>query len=347
MTGLRLGLIARMDTGGLGSQTLELYRHLKPHKTLVVDISQFNHYPQYPERYPDADFSIGFPTHPVVDRFLDDLDVVFTAETPYNFYLLEAARVRGIKTIVQYNYEFLDYFVHPDWNKPDLLLAPTKWHEEEARALAGEMGIRWDHLPMPVNRTVFPFKPRKQARTFLHIIGHPAYEDRNNTNAVLAAIPHVKSDVTFVIRSQAPLDHYTEDYRIKMIVGDTPNYWEIYNNEDVIIMPRKYGGLNLPLNEAMSSGMIPLMLDIPPQNGFLHPDSLIPAEFSKNISPRPVFPIFDCPPQALAAKIDWIANQSDEYVEQLSNFSNTYADSISWETLLPEYERVIRQCLSW
>ena len=39
---MKLGLIARADNTGLGMQTWEFYRAMKPEKTLVVDISAMN-----------------------------------------------------------------------------------------------------------------------------------------------------------------------------------------------------------------------------------------------------------------------------------------------------------------
>ena len=100
---MRLGLIARADNTGLGHQTWELYRHLNPHKTLVVDISHLKGNQLFPERYPDAKVVKGFPTVDDFAEFLDDLDVVFTCEIPYGYVLFELAEDMGVKTNLQCN----------------------------------------------------------------------------------------------------------------------------------------------------------------------------------------------------------------------------------------------------
>ena len=39
---MRLGIIARRDNTGLGYQTKDYYDHLKPVKTMVIDLSKLN-----------------------------------------------------------------------------------------------------------------------------------------------------------------------------------------------------------------------------------------------------------------------------------------------------------------
>lgn len=357
---MRLGLIVRADNGGLGSQTWELYRHLKPAKTLVVDISGYNSahgqlgYDNYFERYTEGTVlrSISFPDNYMIDQFLEDIDVVLTVETPYNYYLFDAAREKGVKTVMQYNYEFLDYFLHPEWPKPDVLLAPSEWNISNVRddrpfSEESIWGTKLKFLPAPVNRTVFPYKKRTKAKTFLHVAGHATYADRNGTETVLKAIPHVKSDVKFLIRSQYELPRFEGDYRVSVSIGDVPNYWELYRDEDVLILPRKYGGLSLQLNEAMSSGIVPLMLNTEPQSRFLHPEMLIEATQIDTIAPRTPIAVYDCSPEQLAARIDYMASMDEDKFLSLSEFCNIYSDTISWETLKPKYEQILEECLTY
>lgn len=345
---MKLGLICRSDNGGLGNQTWELYRHLKPFRTLVVDISALNSkwgpqhgYDTHPERYNQGEVlhSVNFPSSELIDQFLDGLDVVLTVETPYSYYLYESARAKGVKTVQQYNYEFLDYFLHPEWPKPDMLLAPSKWHYEDVQQRALEWGCQVAYLPVPVNRELFPYKQKTEAKRFLHVAGHATYEDRNGTQIVLEAIPLVKSDVQFLIRSQYDLPQFWDDYRVNVVVGDAPNYWELYSDEDVLLLPRRYGGLSLQLSEAMSNGMIPIMTDLPPQNEFLHPDTLIPAEHYMHIEPRTPIDVYRTTPQQLADKIDWLAAQSEDKIKELSAFSDQAV--IGWAEAVPMYEKLL------
>ena len=108
----RLGLLARADNTGLGHQTLEFYRHMKPDKTMVVDMTHLKGNHHYPEsRYPGCKVSTALPEGPVtlppedISEFLEDLDVVFTAESPYSPLLYVRARRRGVLTVCQPNFD--------------------------------------------------------------------------------------------------------------------------------------------------------------------------------------------------------------------------------------------------
>jgi glycosyltransferase involved in cell wall biosynthesis len=357
---MRWGLAgARADSSGLAVQTKCIYDQLHPDKTMVVDISSYNKrlnqqgYDNYPEKYKYGEVihSVNFPSEKLIDSFLDGLDIIFTVESPYSYYLYTAARERGITIINQPNYEFIDYFVYPDWPKPDILLAPSMWNYDKLLDKKGGYfdtsiwGTKLKYLPVPVDRIVLPYSQRNQAKTFLHIAGHETYEDRNGTKTVLRAIPFVKSDVQFIIRSQHFIDYGTSDYRVHIENRNVPNYFENFLGEDVLLLPRKYGGLSLQLAEAMSTGMIPLMLDISPQRDFLMKETLIPAYHEKTVAPRTPIDVYTCTPEQLAEKIDWLANQPSQEIKKMSEFSNEYADSIGWDTLLPSYTELLEKAI--
>jgi hypothetical protein len=107
---MKLGMVARMDSGGLAWQSLALARMLRPARVLLVDSRAFNgaSVKQHPERFDEYDSMItnGFPTDDECHRFLDGLTHVLTCETPYNFELFAEAERRGIKTYLQQNHEF-------------------------------------------------------------------------------------------------------------------------------------------------------------------------------------------------------------------------------------------------
>lgn len=351
---MRLGLIALDSNTGLGNQSWEYAKHLHPTKVLDINLKNINATygkitNHYPERFADYDTRVtdGLPSIADGEWLLDGIDLLFYAETPLNHEIIRMARERGIKTVMHYNYEFIDQ-LQPNfssWPKPDLMLAPTMWNASIVQAAAAEWGSQWKYLPVPVNRTLFPFKQRTQAKTFLHVAGYKTHEDRNGTENVFAAIPLVKSDVQFIIRSQQELPHFEGDYRVKVINTDVRNYWESFNGEDVLLLPRRYGGLSLQLNEAMSTGMIPIMTGISPQQDFIAPELLIPAVLEKTIRTRGLVDIYSITPQQLAEKIDWLASQPTEFIQAASNYSDIYANSIDWETMAPKYMEVFEECL--
>jgi len=349
---MRLGIIARADNGGLGVQTLELSRNLNPTKVLIMDISVHNGQKNYFERYDFCEnktihqSKIGedLLTKQVIDEWIDGLDVVLTCEIPYNYYLFEACRAKGIKTVLQYNWEFLDYTKRPALPKPDLFLAPSEWHIEDMK----EMFPNVKFLPVPINRKACPFRRITKVKTFIHVAGVKLYEDRNGTEIVFKAIPMVRSDVKFIIYTQHAieqelLDLVKDDPRVE-IRTEAENYCDCWKEGDVTILPRRYGGLSLQLNEAMSSGMIPITTKVDPQRRFVHLFSLIEPSGSKKIQTRGTeIDCYDINPATLADRIDLMANGTESYIEYLNNFSDEYAQSISWDTLKPAYIEILEK----
>lgn len=343
---MRIGLIARADYTGLGMQTHGFYRHMNPAKTLVIDLHHLNGQQNDRDRYPDAEWvrytpypepTSGHPeTRRIIDRFLDDLDIVFTCETVYDYHLIHEARRRGIKTVLQYNFEFLDHIRDSTLAAPDLFMAPSLWRYDDLKFK------NKCFLPAPVDRQDFPFARRNEARTFLHVAGTPALEDRNGTDALVEAWAHVQSDSCLVIRSQKHIQ--SRDDRILVTKGLTKNHQDLYGIGDVFLMPRKFGGLCLPMNEALSCGMPVIMTDISPQGDFLPPAALVPATLSKEVMTKCMIDVYEPDREALAAKVDELAGDP-ALVRSLSSQSGVLGDALSWERLAPVYREVFATVL--
>lgn len=337
---MRIGLFgARCDNTGLGTQTWEFYKHIRPAKTLVIDTSD-NHpeRKQYFERFPDATFFKGTPDLITITEFLKDLDVVFCMETPYNYDLFAYARAMGVKTILQYNWEFLDYLQNPNLSVPDLFASPSMWYYENM-PFANKT-----FLPVPVNREVIKYKQRKKIKTLLHIAGPLLHEDRNGTDIFLKSLPLLDEKLKVIIYTQHQIDMPELDIKCKVQIRrlDMDNYYDLYKEGDMLIMPRRYGGLCLPLNEAMAAGMIPIMTKISPNTHILHPIELIPAFTYKDIETRTILRAYEISPEILAEKINHIARCDSDVIGNLSNFSNEYANMISWEFLKPLYLKIMK-----
>lgn len=344
---VRIGLIARADYTGLGIQTWDFYKHMHPYRTLVVDLSHLNGQTNDMTRYPGADV-MRYTPYPetrrshrdairAINDFLVDLDLVFTCETPYDYHLFEEAARRGVKTVLQYNFELLDHVREPDLPRPDLFMAPTLWRYEEVR-FPNKVFV-----PVPVDREQFPFRLRTRASTFIHTAGNPAMEDRNGTQALLDAWRLVKSDVRLKVYTQSgrynPTDHRVEIHR-----GAVGNQALFYDAGDVFVMPRKFGGLCLPLNEAVSSGMPTVMTDLHPQNDFLDRRYLVPASYSKDVMAKMPVAIHETEPWAVAEMIDLLA-ANPVLVEEASLVNNELAERISWERMAPIYTNVFHQVI--
>lgn len=361
---MRLGLVARADNSGLGIQTFEFYRHMRPDKTMVVDISNLNGNKQYPERYADnaigtVNFVTGIPTPNDINEFLKDLDVVFVAEAPYNYFLYERARELGVKTAVQYNYEFFDWFSYQHYPKPDMLIAPSKWHYADVQDWCDKNSVKHVYLHCPVDRDKLPFRKILKARTFLHVAGKSAAHDRNGTNTVIEAGKYLTSQAKILIHFQGEqgLSHQATtslaEYIQMLGAQKTPkviirhnefeNYEDVYAEGDVLLLPRRYGGNCLPMNEALSIGMPVIMTNISPNQGFLPHDWLVEADRIGQFTPRTTIDIYGADPRALAAKIDELYNFTEGRMNVENQRAGRLARSISWQTMERQYRDVFGQ----
>lgn len=349
---MKLGLIARPDNSGLGIQTWEFHRHLQPDKTLVINLSGIadsnDHCNKfaYLERFPGAIVHNGMTPPPdVIDEFLDGLDVVFSAETFYTHDLLHRAHHRGIKTVLQYNYEFLQLAAQP---QPTLFASPSLWHYFMT-PLKNKV-----HLPVPIATDRFSPNPNPPAtpRVFMHPVGRPAVHDRNGTEDLLDALSQVRSEITMIFRCQRPgyvqglLRDRTFPANIDVRVDDTAprEYWRNYQDIDAVVLPRRYGGLCLPANEALGAGVPILMPDIDPNNRWLPSEWLIPArQMSEFQAVNPV-PVYHTPAETLALYIDNLAMSPDAYANTLRQAAHL-ARVCSWEALLPQYQETLRRAM--
>jgi len=130
---MKIGIVARSDNTGLGNQTRELVKMLNPEKILLINSYFFNRNKQNLEWYKDYDCitTEGFASNDEVSQFLDGLDVVISCEIFYNPNFIALAKRKKVKTILQYNYEFLDHLNNPSLPFPDVLLAPSLWNFDE------------------------------------------------------------------------------------------------------------------------------------------------------------------------------------------------------------------------
>lgn len=333
----RLGLIVVATETGLGYQTRDYYNHLKPDKTILIDISSLNGMPQHYEWYESPMIINGLPTDQQIDMMLDDIDVLLTAETMYNLNLYKRAKVRGVKTICVENPEFYDHMLYPEYAMPDLIILPSKWYEPMITEHARSRGTQVVQLHHPVDRDQFPFRLRTSHQT-MHLAGNPAANDRNGTYDYLNVVP----EGTVIIQDQNMANVLRSNYRHSTIWTDIHDNSSIYDYGDIMVLPRKYGGNCLPLNEALSRGMPVIMTDISPNNQFLPAEWLVKAQVVGQFSPRFPIDIYEADYDALREKITWFQNCD---IEAESRKADALAETISWTTLLPKWRAAIEGVL--
>jgi glycosyltransferase involved in cell wall biosynthesis len=335
---VKVAMLARASNRGLGIQTKAFHDRMGPDRTLVLDLGRERdpldvHLDWYPDAW-DA-CSPEQLTRDQVAGFLEGMDLLYTAETFYADEVIRTARDLGVKTVVHANFEFLLWLRHPEMPRPDLFLAPSPWRFAEwpePKAL----------VPFPVDRERFPFRQRAEARTFLHVGGWPTQADRNGTWSLLQALRHVHVPMRVVVTTQHELPTSLTDRRmippcgdLEVRVGDVADNRALYEEADVLVLPRRFGGLCLPMNEAASLGLAVLALDREPENEWLPPAGRVPCIEHSYFEGQPGrITVHAAKDEELAAKLQGLA-LDPESVALLSKAGDERAEAISWTAIEP------------
>jgi glycosyltransferase involved in cell wall biosynthesis len=344
---MRLGIIARSDNTGLGNQTRELVNMLNPDKILLIDSTSFNRNEQHPEWYHQYDCikTDGFPSVQQIKIFLNDVDVVLSCETFYDQNLIAFANKRGVKTILQYNYELFGHLSNPELPLPTILLSPSLWQIETIQSMFGDR-TKVIHLPPPTTPELFATAKNnnisKSHNRLLHIAGKKAAKDRNGTETVINMLKHSKADYELVIRSQSEIVTNVTDSRLKIEVGNPENREDMYNGFDAMVLPRRYAGLCLPMNEALLSGLPVFMTNVSPNNQILPQDWLVESDSIGTIRTKVRINLFEANNVLLAQTIDKYMSINDKtnYKQQAYDLGfNNFAPTI----LKDKYVELIAQ----
>lgn len=310
---MRLCIIARADLTGLGVQSRNWVRLLNPDRLVVINSSMFNHNEQHLEWYSGrGGYTIdGFIKPHEIIPILNNIDVLLTFEIPYSYELIREAKRRGVKTIIQNNWEFTDYLKNPELPLPDLLVNHSYWHLEDQKKLFPQIT---EYCATPVfiedYDTIMLQNMDKDLtkRRFLHVAGRRTYEDRNGTDNLLEAMKLIpkQCDFELVIKAQnADVADFT-DPRITLDRSMPVDEKELYRNFDGLILPRRYGGACLPMSEALASGMPVMMTDIDPNNKILPKDWLVRSTHQGSFMTRTMIDVFSADHNELADKImEW------------------------------------------
>lgn len=318
----RLGLIKRLDNTGLGYQSRAFEAMLKPDK--VLEINQGDDIPSFAQ----------------YEEFLKDIDVMLTCETPYVYEAWNWARMAGVKTFCQPNWEFFDGLVQPNMPHPDRYIMPSYWHLEEMQTLfPGTIHIPPPTPDLKVAREIN--LNRRGKRRFVHIVGTNAIYDRNGWADLRDALIDTQADFELVVYSQKEITGIA-DSRVKYHIFDIENQEDLYTDFDALILPRRYGGLCLPMQEALMAGLPVIMPDISPNNKILPKEWLLPAEVTASFEGRAIIDVHST--SELAQKIDWLCNLSDEQLQTKKEEAHTIGYSnYSFDVLSSKYETLFKQ----
>jgi len=333
---MNLCIIARADLTGLGQQSRNWVRLLNPDKLIVINSKPFNGNDQFFEWYNNCKNAYridGFIQQRDISSILNGIDVLLTFEIPYNYQLISEARRRGIKTIIQNNWEFTDYLQQPQLPLPDLLVNHSYWHLDDQRKLWPDIT---EYCPTPLfiedfNDVYEQNLNRSDSKTgikrFLHIAGRNTYLDRNGTDDLLAAIKLIPQDIQFelVIQTQTTEVKNADDPRITIDKVSQSDPKNLYRGFDAFIMPRRYAGGCLPMTEALASGLPVIMTDIDPNDKILPSFWLVPAEKKTTFMARTIIDVYSASHVDLAARIAQFAILSDESMYGYKETARTIA----------------------
>lgn len=332
MSGFGIGLIARADNGGLGTQSWEFWRHMRPERTLIVLRDHRTrgecHWERYTGGAGEVRITKMYPTTKDASWVTSGVKTVFAAETAYSTKMWDWSRRNGSKVCIQANPELFDY------ERADRLLPATNWRTD--------VFPEFEVLPVPVNREALPPREVKRVRTFYHV-NSVAMEDRNGTELVLSACRYMKNQARLLIRGGEPRTMQVGRVEVTWPGGFTGPYHDHWPDDvDALVLPRRYGGLCLPAQEAASLGLPVIMLDTDPYAYLIHPMLLVQGFVKKRVHMKGgQFDVHACRPQLLAARMDRLYDEPSIAAEA-SVRSDAWAEMHSWPTLLPYYDRILR-----
>lgn len=337
---MRWGLVARPELDrGIGIQTREMYLNLNPDFTLMVHMERT----KGSTWTPGGDFAAVTPLgdHKLpmadVERILRgaEIDALVTVETFYDPEVVNVCRALGIRTFNQMNPEF--YRAH--WPQPDRWWWPTSWRTN--RLPQGTV------MPVPVSWTV---EAPEETDGLLHVIGKPAIYDRAGTYILFEALELARERHAVRIHAQLGGDKWRPHvsrtrgkHTVRVAEENHRDRRKPYQGAAAVIMPRRYGGLSLPVLEAFGSGLAVIMPDAPPNNGW--PISSVEWSWGQEVI-LPCGPVrmVDTNAKSLAAQLDEFARRPDKLMEARQR-GLAWAKENTWERLkhlyIEDLERVV------
>lgn len=330
---MKVGLIARGEDRGLGTLTREFARHMRPERTLLVipdgvrDAGLVTHVDWFDQ--PTCVRCDGTLNEQVCREWLDGLDVVYTAETFYDWSMVGWARDAGVRTVCH---------VMPEYFRTDVPPPDQWWNPTPYRQAHLPDGTRV--VPVPIATDRFEPKPLTSPPfTWLHVGGARAPADRNGTLIFLQALEHLTEEHHAIVRVQGERIAYPQcGSRVRLDVHTTPagDYWRNFDEGDVMVMPRRYGGLSLPVNEAMAAGMAVVMPKVAPNLWWpVIPVDAMVLNYIQTSAGE--IPIAQTEPKELAALMDGLARNPEPIIEARAA-ARAWAYEHSWETLRPVIE---------
>lgn len=331
---MRIGVLVRAEARGLGIQTRAVADALRADRVLWVEPRPAS-WSQHPDlfahhRVTRVGWRRGWLDEQTVRRWLEGLDVVYTAETGYDPRLPGWCAVAGVALVRHANPEQLSPD-EVDAAGSTVWWAPTGWRAEHLPA-----GTRV--VPMPVDPPDFaPNANDANPVRFVHSMGHYAEGDRAGTQVVADAVRRLgrpcRVDVFCQDRRMSAVFKAPDGVGLRVRTRGVADRWDQFRGQDVLVLPRRYGGLSLPSLEALAAGLVLVMPDCPP-------NSVWPGPKVELLGWRKVrmrcgrVSVADPDPAHLAGIMDELAGDPGSLAGWKAE-SRAWAEANSWAALRP------------
>lgn len=251
-----------------------------------------------------------------------------SAETFYDDHkLIPRAHGNGIRTVVYAMPELAPWTYDSSIPVPRLITVPTSWRLDT-------MPANTQLLPMPVARDRLPADERREVKHLYHVQA-AAMLDRNGTQILLDALEHIVSDdLTLTIRvngdGPSPMVPVGTRVHIEVVMSPEVDYWDSYpEGIDLLVQPRRYGGLSLPVQECASLGVPTVCLATDPYASEAF-TTTIPATSARDSRMKGgMVPVQSGDPRSLARAIDYLV-EHPEVQHTASIEAGVWAESHSW-----------------
>lgn len=346
-----VGIIARADAGGLAQMATEFVRGYPTHAALLVDRGPSGRGPCFPERIAahvdklwtsDGSVTLSPDRFPLdCQQFVDEVDVVYATETVYDRSTYALADAWGKGLVLHAMPELLHA---SDAARAQTIWLPTEWRVDiitQQRIRAGRDAPVL--MPVPLILDDWEYRQRDRAEVYC-AIASGADHDRNGTRYIYDAVLEIERPVLVYIRGgeQPYQDRWTEGRATFQWLPDCDDYHDVIPDDvDVLLMPRRYGGLCMPVREAAARGIPTMMTDVPPQEFWpACPDGYrIPTTIT---TPTRMIggtvDVYTVNHRDLAATWDRWTGASPATIREHSARARAWAESLSWDLWQPRYE---------
>lgn len=178
-----------------------------------------------------------------VQKFLEKVDVVLFAETPYFPTLIERAKKLKKRIVCV---PMIEWTPKGAWtDQVDLFICPTSQCYEMLKDEVPCVCFPW-----PFDTDRFIFRQREMCQRFLFLNGHGGWEGRKGAEIIRQALL-LWPDLPLTIRSQKRAG-WPPSAKVEPPTDDNAG---LYRGGDVLLLPHSVDGIGLELMEALSSGM--------------------------------------------------------------------------------------------